>query len=192
MWIGDDRLHMMSSSFPSILSFNCQVQCHMRVQWAWSNWIIFKQQVKLNCLSKYKNWFMSLNTTVRSNNSPRFSSIHLLFKILSMSWYDILWWWCYCCRVKRSSKNINNFHRSENCICFDCQFVPIEFVQAVYCVMQIYPISRFVIFDQLVILFFFFANWKSVKWLFFFSSRIERERWHFFSDWSITIHHFLV
>jgi hypothetical protein len=66
-------------------------------------------------------------------------------------WSNAIVW---CCCAKRSSKHINNFHRSENCICFDCQFVPIEFVQAVYCVMRIYPISLVVIFDQLVILFF--------------------------------------
>jgi hypothetical protein len=126
MPIGDDRLHMMSSSssFPSILSFNCQV-CNVRC--------VFNG---FEVIELYLN------------------SIGLSILLSNLCDYPIVWWWwCYYCRVKRSSKNINNFHRSENCICFVCQFVPIEFVQAVYCVMQIYPISQFVIVDQLVILF---------------------------------------
>jgi hypothetical protein len=83
-----------------------------------------------------------------------------------------------CCRVKRSSKNINNFHRSENCICINCQFVTIEFVQAVYCVTQTDPISQFVIVDQLVILFFS----SPIGWIFssLFSSERERDNTYVF------------
>ncbi len=125
----------------------------MRVQWVWSNWIIFKQ-------------YRFIDSSLES------------------MW---LWWWCYSCRVKRSSKNINNFHRSENCICFVCQFVPIEFVQAVYCVMQIYPISQFVIVDQLVIL--FSSSPIEKVWNDHFLGERKREMTLLFSDWSIEIRH---